>query len=657
MDLLREWFPRRTAPPVQLLPDGLPPGMKVGSWRVLRKLGSGGAGAVYLVKRRGRSYALKMAVRPEDRRFLRERRLLERVMHPNVVGLCGHGWWPRRRGGFPYLVMEYVEGLPLYEWARGTNPTPRQATVLLAKVARALDALHGKGALHRDVKGDNTLVRPGEQEPVLVDLGAGHYAGATPLTRQVLPPVTEPYLSPEAMAFARAHAEDTRARYKARPADDLYALGVMAHRLLTDEYPFSVNAPRDMFWVMVETWPAPLASQVNPRVPRALADIVQRLLAKRPEERHASGQEVAEALVQAAREGSAEWDEPLFEWYAGPGPASRTTPRVAPSGPVAPGDEEGLRQARRHHREQQAWLRLRRMVRRRSPPRERQEELPADPVASSKPTRPRFRWRSGGGVVLALVLGCIVGGVLLRPTFQGLLVFPTEEVGRPGREVARPAVSPDAGMGAAPSGASTPAPVADATQDKEDTRVKKPIRQTEPGRSQPPGKLAKVIPLCVGLGCASTPEQPRSTAALPPPEECPSGAIEAMAKVDIKVGEKNPIRWVPLMKPTGEGIQPTGVRPAQAGPTHVYLTDGWGELPYDTRLSGQLYLGEQRIYGRFTEAQLPGGGRTFPVCMQVEELGRLGMEPAKKSTPGKMLLYEASSVRAVKRFESEDTGW
>lgn len=289
------------------------------------------------------------------------------------------------------------------------------------------------------------------------------------------------------------------------------------------------------------------------------------------------------------------------------------------------------------------------MVRRRPPPQARREDVPSASGASSKPSRPHFGWWLGGGVVLAIVLG-----ELLRPTFQGLLVFPTGKVGSPGREVARPGVSPDAGMGAAPSGASTPAPVADATQDEEDTRVKKPSRQKEPGRRQPPpsevrkalkpgGQLSKVVPLCVGIGCATTPEQPRSATALPPPEECPPGSIEAMAKVDIKVGEKNPVRWVPAM-------QPTRVRPAQAGPTHVFLTDGWGELPRDTRLSGQLYLGEQRIYGRFTEAQLPGGGRTFPVCMQVEEAG-LGTEPAEESTPEKMLLYEASYVRAVKRFE------
>jgi serine/threonine protein kinase len=654
MGLLREWLPRRKPHRLPVYPDGLVPGMKVGAWRVVRKLGSGGAGAVYLVKRRGRRFALKLAVRPEDRRFLRERRLLERVQHPNVVGLRGHGWWPQRQGGFPYLVMEYVEGLPLYAWARATNPTPRQAAVVLAKVTRALEAMHQQQAVHRDVKGDNTLVCPGEQEPVLVDLGAGDYVGATSLTGQVLPPVSEPYLSPEAMAFARQHVKDTQARYEARPSDDLYALGVMAHRLLTDEYPFSLNVPRDMFWMMVETWPAPHASQANPRVPPVLAAIVQRLLAKRPEERYASARELAEALLQAAREGGPEWDEPLFEWYSGPGPASRTTQAVAPAGPVAPGDVVALRLAQQQHRQKQEWLRLRRMVRRRSSPSARKKGASPPPVAAGPPVRSRLSgW--GGGLLLAVALGGFASVALLEgvtsPIFQEPPAFPTAEVGKREWEVARPVVSPEAELGAVPPGASTPAPVANATQDEEDTRVKEPIRKTEPPHPQqqpsPEGKkalrpsrhFARIAPLCVGLACATAPEQKRPV--LPPPEECPPGAVAAMVKLGISIGEVNPVSG-------GPGFVPP-ITPARAGPINFFLIDAFGDLPSDTRLSGQLFIGEQRIYGRFTEAQLPDG-RTFPVCMELSE-GDRGLSPSRQSTPEEMKLYPAGDVRAVDRFE------
>ncbi|HYI00230.1 serine/threonine-protein kinase [Hyalangium sp.] len=303
MGPLRSLLPGGDRPTGPILPGALPEGMKVGAWRVVRQLGSGGSGVVYLVRRWGRLHALKLAVRPGDKRLEREGRVLRRVKHPGVVKLRAWGWWLGRKKGFPYLVMEYVEGLPLYAWARSTNPTPRQLARLLAQAAEALEALHRERSVHRDVKGANTLVRPGGRELVLVDLGASGYEGATPLTSHVLPPVTEVYLSPEAMAFAQAHASDAQARYQARPTDDLYALGVMAHRVLTDEYPFPVHLPRDLYWVAVQSGPAPDARERNPRVPEALAAIVQSLLARRPEDRYARAQEAAEVLLQAAGEG------------------------------------------------------------------------------------------------------------------------------------------------------------------------------------------------------------------------------------------------------------------------------------------------------------------------------------------------------------------
>jgi serine/threonine-protein kinase len=80
------------------------------------------------------------------------------------------------------------------------------------------------------------------------------------------------------------------------------------------------------------------------------------------------------------------------------------------------------------------------------------------------------------------------------------------------------------------------------------------------------------------------------------------------------------------------------------------LIDGFGNLPRDTRLSGQLFLGEQRIYGRFTEAQLPNDERTFPVCMELWE-GRRGLGPSRQSTPEEMKLHLAGDIKAVDRFK------
>jgi hypothetical protein len=106
--------------------------------------------------------------------------------------------------------MQLVDGVPLYEWAARRNPSEAQVAGLLAHVARALEATHGVGGLHRDVKGDNVLVRGADSWAFLTDFGAGHFRGAATLTSKLLPPGTPVYRSPEALAFVRAFLAASR---------------------------------------------------------------------------------------------------------------------------------------------------------------------------------------------------------------------------------------------------------------------------------------------------------------------------------------------------------------------------------------------------------------------------------------------------------------
>jgi len=180
----------------------LPVGTRVGPWRVCGLRGRGSFGTVYRAVEEGRAragpVALKLATYPGDARFEREVELLSRIRHSSVPRLLDSGMWLSPSGGrHPYVVMEWVEGEPLYLWAARRNPSSRQMLALLAQAAGALQAIHEVSGVHRDVKGDNMLVRPADGRLFLTDLGAGIFAGATRLTPWHTALGTPEYLSLE----------------------------------------------------------------------------------------------------------------------------------------------------------------------------------------------------------------------------------------------------------------------------------------------------------------------------------------------------------------------------------------------------------------------------------------------------------------------------
>ncbi len=295
-----------------LAPASLPPGTEVGSWRVLERRGRGNYGAVYRVESVDGSgpFALKLATHPVDPRFDREAELLARIRHSGVPRLHAHGLWPHPAGPFPFLVMEWVEGQPLYDWGLEQHPTSRQVLRLLAQVARALDATHSVDAVHRDVKGDNVLVRVSDGEAILTDFGAGHFRGAPTLTAPPLPPGTPPYRSPEAVRFQWDYRSHPTAHYAAQPADDVYALGVTAYRLVTGTYP---PPPRGTGAEEGDVAPLLPPRLRNPAVCGELDALILHMLADPPEERLGGGSAavVARALEEAMRTASPLADLPL----------------------------------------------------------------------------------------------------------------------------------------------------------------------------------------------------------------------------------------------------------------------------------------------------------------------------------------------------------
>ncbi len=280
-------------------------GTRIGPWRVKAWQGQGAYGAVYRAERvgfrRSQPGALKLSLSAWNWRMEREVELLSRLSHPSIPRLLDRGG-PRAPSSdkYPFFVMEWVQGTPLYAWAEQHSPSGAQACRVLAQLARALQAVHAAKAVHRDVKGDNVLVRLSDRRAVLIDFGSCHFAGAQRLTWHSLPPVTPEYLSPQAVFFYLHSLHQPDSYYPPSPADDLYALGVTAFRLVMGQYPPRTNARQDE----QGTWQARSPDirrllESNPRVEPALREVIVRLLSDAPEQRGTAAQ-VAQALEAAA---------------------------------------------------------------------------------------------------------------------------------------------------------------------------------------------------------------------------------------------------------------------------------------------------------------------------------------------------------------------
>jgi hypothetical protein len=380
---------KQAVPPVD--PLCLPVGTRVGPWRVLGWGGRGSNGTLYRVEKVGQEaagpFALKMASSAGDERFAREAWLLSHALSPYIPRLYDEGVWEHPSGPFPYVVMEWVEGESLYGWAGRRNPTSRQVLGLLAHVARALEATHAAGAVHRDVKGTNILVRPADGRAFLIDFGAGHYRGAATLTSKLLPPGTPGYRSPEAWGFLNVFSRHPTVLYAASACDDLFALGVTAYRLVTDKYPPLTQPEEPGAEVWREGGKGPRAPrELNPRVSAELDSLVRQLLAVAPVERFGGhARKAAEALEQAALSAGPEADSALFV------EAHEQRPGVR-----SPGGIQRAAQEDAAARQELA-----------------QRQTSKQPQAAQEVRRPSFApaWAAGGAVVL---LGAVLTVLAVR---------------------------------------------------------------------------------------------------------------------------------------------------------------------------------------------------------------------------------------------------
>ncbi len=307
-------------------PSYLEKGTRIGAYEIVDKLGGGGFGCLWKVRRDGKLYALKIGrqrladLDADDRRHYQERldreiAALKTVHHPNIVRVHSFEWWPELEGGFPYLVMDFVDGRPLYAWRESEAPSLVRICGVFEKLAAAIEHIHALGLFHRDLKSDNVLVR-WDGEPVIIDFGIARPRLALDLTRAASVG-TVTYYAPEYARFCDSAAFARGEPFDWRPTTDLHAVGYMLYRVLTGHRPFPADDAAlesegaVLFAIKTEVPPHP--AEVDPRVPRALGDVAMALLEKDPGRRLQSARELADRL-RGVREAAATdhaWVEPL----------------------------------------------------------------------------------------------------------------------------------------------------------------------------------------------------------------------------------------------------------------------------------------------------------------------------------------------------------
>jgi serine/threonine protein kinase len=266
-------------------------GHEFAGYRVEALIGRGGMGAVYRAEdmRLGRKVALKLLV-PElaederfRERFLRESRLAAAIDHPNIVPIYQAG----EIDGVLFIAMRYVEGEDLGHVLAETGALePANAVAIVEQVAKALDAAHGRGLVHRDVKPGNILL-VGDHY-YLADFGltkqASSISGLTGTGQLV---GTVDYVSPE--------------QVQGKPLDarsDEYALACVTYECLTATTPFERGSEVATLWAHVNDR-APRLSERRAELPRAFDAVLDKALAKDPKGRYASCSEFASALRRA----------------------------------------------------------------------------------------------------------------------------------------------------------------------------------------------------------------------------------------------------------------------------------------------------------------------------------------------------------------------
>lgn len=261
----------------------------IGPYRVLRPLAQGGMAAVFEVEdpNTDEHLALKLLTHRglAMPRFAREFRALTRLDHPNIVRVYRFGV----HDGAPYLTMELLDGLPVQAYAKsvsrpGKPQRTREVLRIIANVADALEYLHNRGIVHRDLKSANILVLH-DRRVKLLDFGTARIVtNSENITRHGEFVGTFAYASPEQITGGTVDARS-----------DLYSLGALLYRLCTGKRVFEADTPHKLARMHVEKAPRP-PRELVPALPQAVENLILRMLEKDPARRPSSARQVSSAI-------------------------------------------------------------------------------------------------------------------------------------------------------------------------------------------------------------------------------------------------------------------------------------------------------------------------------------------------------------------------
>jgi serine/threonine protein kinase len=337
---------------------------RLGGYRVLRLLGAGGMGSVFLAEdvHLERHVALKvmrpdLAAKPEARqRFLREAKSTAKLKNDHVVAIYQVG----EDNNLPFLAMEYLEGESLDSRLERDEPIPLTELLRIGReIAQGLAAAHAKGLVHRDIKPANLWLEAPHGRLKILDFGlARGGVEDAQITQSGTILGTPAFMAPEQAAGETADARS-----------DLFSLGCVLYRLCTGKTPFEGPTVMSVLTALATQEPAPVL-QLNRDIPEPLATLVMRLLAKRPENRPASAQAVLDQVRAIEWEPAKESPTRALPPKASPADVSRPTPAPEPL---------------------------------------------AKKQAEVQPRRPR-RWPAVASATLGIVVLIVLGGVIIRIT-------------------------------------------------------------------------------------------------------------------------------------------------------------------------------------------------------------------------------------------------